>query len=74
MYFEFTADELRSIIEGNTTYKRCPSCNGKGVEYYSTTTGEVITEEKYNETEKYETDVCACDLCFGVGYIKAFIS
>ena len=32
-YIELTAEEIRNIITGKTTYRKCPLCDDDGIEY-----------------------------------------
>lgn len=70
-------EELRAIIEGRRVYRKCPSCFGKGFEYYCGDTGEVFPDQSKDE-DYYETItsylcIDQCDNCKGLGYVIAIL-
>lgn len=40
--WELSTEHYRDVIEGKTHFRKCPSCNGNGYDYYNTTTGEIV--------------------------------
>ena len=67
--------ELQAIIEGRRMYRKCPTCSGKGYEYYCGNTGHVfpdqgLHEDEYNDlSDNVGTE--QCDTCKGLGYVVA---
>lgn len=68
----FESNELRSIIRGECTWKKCPDCHGNGIVYFkwnspSQESSTDITLEEYNPNDELHGDE-PCRLCDGVGY------
>lgn len=68
-------DWLRDVILGKIEWRKCPSCAGKGVEYYNGETGEVWSNMQDNEWkvkealgDNFYTETC--ENCKGLGFIE----
>lgn len=73
-YFRMEAEEIRNIITGNTSFRKCPSCVGRGYEWYSGDTGDVFNNQSLPEEEIADAlgewaDRVECGNCKGIGYI-----
>ena len=71
--WELTTQQYRDVIEGKTVFRKCPSCSGRGYDYYDTSTGEIISENEASNLKNYEVNTDQCDVCKGLGYIKAVV-
>ena len=65
-YIELSAEEIRNIITGKTTYRKCPLCDDNGIEYlrYDENGYEVGPDF---QGEFFRDDCANCD---GVAFIK----
>ena len=64
---DLTNSELRDIILGKTTYKKCPGCDQNGREYWEET-GTVVLP--YPLATWISHDSGLCQSCDGLGYIQ----
>lgn len=62
-----TSEELRDIILGKITYRKCPCCDSNGTEYWDID-GEVVLPYAHPDWEDYNQG--ECENCDGVGYIQ----
>lgn len=73
---EVTAEELRDIIKGNLSFRRCPDCVGKGYLMCNGETGEPWENQSQAESEVQDAlgeDIYyeyPCDTCNSIGYIE----
>lgn len=76
MEFILEVDELRAVIEGRRSYRKCPACMGKGFEWFCGDTGKVFADQS-GDSEEYYLDLSehvaseACETCHGLGYVVA---
>lgn len=76
MTFSLEIEELRAIIEGRRSYRKCPACQGRGFEWYCATQG-VVFEDQRGESEDYYEAISdnvekdGCETCSGLGYVVA---
>lgn len=65
-YIELSAEEIRNIITGKTTYRKCPLCDNEGVELTPYNDDGNFVSNDY-EGEKYWDE---CANCNGIAFIK----
>lgn len=68
MKYEFTAEELRDIIFGRTVFRKCPSCDNDGLEYWDEQGISVRPSPLPEWGEDYVSG--DCENCGGLGYNK----
>lgn len=76
--FSLEIDELRAIIEGRRSYRKCPACLGRGYEWFCADKGVVFADQDGDDESYYEdkygseyVDKDGCDTCYGLGYVVA---
>lgn len=76
-----TSQDLRKIIQGKISMRKCPDCQGEGVIYlqfenddYDYENPKQISAQQFAELADPLEDGHAeiCENCNGVGYVKAF--
>ena len=67
-YFELDTEELRNIITGKTSFRKCPCCNKEGLEYWEETGVSVLPYPHPDWGDNYESG--PCDECDGLGYVQ----
>ena len=76
-----SSQELRNIITGKTSYRKCPSCQGEGIEYWVERDRKSINSvsvQEYTDTLENRTEGLGdvfkwsseCENCNGVGFIS----
>ena len=65
--FVFDKEELRNIILGKVTYRKCPSCDNDGREYWDETGASVLPYPHPDWGDNYNTG--NCENCDGIGYV-----
>ena len=68
--FEFDENELRDIIFGKTTFRKCPACDNKGRVYYDGNTGFGVGPSPPVGVPVEDIDQDRCDGCHGLGYLQ----
>lgn len=71
--FEFNAQELRSIILGKTTFRRCPLCDGAGTLYFTDASDFGCSKDKYEEAggrAEILNSTEGCSYCRGLGMLQ----
>ena len=72
MMTTFDSRELRSLILGKFTARKCVACSGLGIIYYKWTDYANNISVDINASEYIESDSShgcqECELCDGVGY------
>lgn len=73
-HFHMESEEIRNIITGKTSFRKCPNCVGRGYEWYCGETGVVfhnqsLPEEDIEEALGEWADRYECENCKGIGYI-----
>lgn len=66
-YFEFTAGELRRIIFGKDNFRKCPSCDKEGKEYWNEDGSLVGSAPLPEWGDNYQRG--DCQDCDGLGYV-----
>ena len=66
-------EEMRDIIEGRTTYRKCPSCGGSGewlyVDGYDLPVSPVVYGQAGGK-DNVDNSTQACEDCGCLGYIE----
>ena len=68
--FELTSQELRDIIFGKTTFKKCPACDNNGKAYYDENGCPPLPYPHPDWGDNYVTE--ACEECDGLGYLFVY--
>ena len=66
------------IIEGKMVMRKCSNCSGKGWQYYSQDTGEIVTDEfgeehHHNPDSQHSISTDQCEVCEGLRYVVAYV-
>lgn len=64
---ELSIGELRDIITGKQTYRKCSACDKSGLEYWDENGMSVQSSPHPSWGDSYESG--PCEECDGVGYI-----
>lgn len=62
-------EELREIILGKTTFRKCPACDNKGQVYYDGRTGFGVGPYPPSNVAIEDIATDRCDDCDGLGYL-----
>lgn len=68
-YFEFEKEDLRKLILGKITYRKCPNCDNDGQEYWDENGEGVCPHPREEWGENYNQG--DCENCDGLGYIPS---
>lgn len=64
--YEFDNQELRMLISGNFSFRKCLECDGLGWVWFDTDIGEMVNAPMSSDNPyKYEKD--SCNFCRGLG-------
>ena len=71
-FFTLTSAEIRCLILGKFTARKCPECEGKGIIYfkwedYTQQISKDISQDEYEESNPLHGSQ-PCEVCEGVGY------
>lgn len=74
--WELSTEQYRDVIEGKIHFRKCPSCNGHGYDYYDTTTGEIVDRHNDNLLQslklEFSLSTDSCEICKGLGYVQSY--
>ena len=70
MLHTFRNEELRDIILGKTTFKKCLSCDNNGQEWWDGDTGLGVGSVPPTGIPHENISHVDCDNCNGLGYIQ----
>ena len=73
---ELDYNELRDIIEGKVMFRKCPNCDGTGMEYWEESEDSydqrTISEQEWNELGGRSNFMLGdepCSVCSGLRYV-----
>jgi hypothetical protein len=65
---DITPEELREIILGKITFRKCPCCDNDGYEYWDENGISALPSPHPSWKDNYTKG--ACQNCHGIGYIS----
>lgn len=64
-------EDLRKVINGQVTFRRCIDCDGCGNLYFDNRDDSRISSSRAEKIEREHLDIEGCDTCHGLGYVPS---